>query len=340
MPSPFTISTTSNTVILNVERKGEAAFTVTNISGRLLRGRGVLQPLEQTAAQWLIIAGETERDFAIAATQQYVVQVTVPPDATPGAYTFRLDEVGVDNPDENFTQGPVVAFQVAAQSVPPPPRPFPWWIVAIAAGVVLIVLAAVILPRLLAPQRPRPNATLIPLDRSTVTLDAACNAGTEYKDAAVLTYSDVSGQPGTLYLKHDGNWLYVCVVGPIGTDLRRWYAVQLDTDNGSEPQAQSNDIGLLVTLRTGSASAVAGTGAGGYAPASIVGWSARVVSGANDIAEYRIPIALTGGAPCYEVFGMSVYHYWLRTNGDDYGWPSNQWWDQPQTWERVALDCQ
>src|SRR5438093_2152984 len=120
--SPFAITTGSNTLLLNAERKAEAAFTVSNISGRPLRGRGVPQPLGQTSANWLSIAGQAERDFGIGVTQQYTVQVAVPPDAAPGDYTFRLDAVGVDNPDESFTQGPVVSFHVLPmQSIGRPP---------------------------------------------------------------------------------------------------------------------------------------------------------------------------------------------------------------------------
>jgi hypothetical protein len=81
--SPFTITTGSNTVVLNAERKGEAAFTVTNISGRPLRGRGVPQPLGTAGADWLSIAGEAERDFGIGTAQQYTVQVAVPSAAAP-----------------------------------------------------------------------------------------------------------------------------------------------------------------------------------------------------------------------------------------------------------------
>jgi hypothetical protein len=146
--SPFTITTGSNTVVLNSSRQGEAAFTATNISGRPLRGRGELLPLGQTAAGWLTIVGEAERDFGIAAAQQYAVQVAVPLDAAPGLYTFRLDMVGVDNPDENFTQGPVVQFQVLPPPPPPPPpQPFPWWIVAVVAGVIVIGVIIFLLTR-------------------------------------------------------------------------------------------------------------------------------------------------------------------------------------------------
>jgi hypothetical protein len=169
VPSLFTITTGSNTVLLDAERKGVAAFTVSNITGRAVRGRGIPRPLGQTASNWLSIAGAAERDFDIAATQQYVVQVAVPMDAAPGNYTFRLDEVGVDNPDENITQGPVVAFQVAPLQEPPPRKPFPWWIVVVAAGIiVLVVLAAIFLPRVLnPPPTPTPTPTLTPIPTDT-----------------------------------------------------------------------------------------------------------------------------------------------------------------------------
>jgi hypothetical protein len=128
-------------VVLNAERKGESAFTVTNITGRALRGRGVLKPLGQTAPGWLSIAGEAERDFAIGAVQQYAVPIAVPMDVAPGDYTFRLDAVGVNNPDENFTQGPVITFTVSLPPPPPPPpsKPFPWWIVAVVVGVLIVI---------------------------------------------------------------------------------------------------------------------------------------------------------------------------------------------------------
>src|SRR5690242_13185087 len=98
--SPFTITTGSVTVVLNAQRKGEAAFTVTNISGQPVRGRATVQPLGTTAPGWLSIEDEAERNFSIGAAQQYSVQVVVPPDAAGGDYTFRMDAVDVANPDD------------------------------------------------------------------------------------------------------------------------------------------------------------------------------------------------------------------------------------------------
>jgi hypothetical protein len=78
MPSPFAITTASNTVLLNDKRQGQVSFTVSNISGRPLRGRARLVPQNPATAGWLKIIGEAERELAIAGTQQCPVQVTVP----------------------------------------------------------------------------------------------------------------------------------------------------------------------------------------------------------------------------------------------------------------------
>ncbi|HEY6292471.1 MAG TPA: hypothetical protein VI455_13050, partial [Terriglobia bacterium] len=139
MASVFNITTASSTVQLDARGHGEIAFTVSNTSGRHLRGRAKLVPHDPGQRDWLMVAGEPERDFPVNGAQQVTVQVAVPVGSKEGRYTFRLDGVSVQNPDEDYTQGPTVAFAVAEQEVP---RRFPWWI------------AASVLDRLEAPDRP------------------------------------------------------------------------------------------------------------------------------------------------------------------------------------------
>ena len=135
MASPFAITTASNTVLLNDKRQGQVTFTVNNISGRPLRGRARLVPQNPAIADWLKIAGDAERDLVIAGTQQYTAQVSVPPKGAAGNYTFRLDMVAVDNPDEDFTQGPTVTFQAPATGG----TGFPWWILLVALALLVLV---------------------------------------------------------------------------------------------------------------------------------------------------------------------------------------------------------
>ncbi len=40
---------------------------------------------------------------------------------------------------------------------------------------------------------------------------------------------------------------------------------------------------------------------------------------------------------CGRFFGIGVYHHWFSAVGDDYGWPSNQFFDQPGTWQLAKL---
>src|SRR5690242_4862403 len=100
MPSPFNITAVNSNVELNSQRQGVASYTVSNVSGAPIRGRANLVPLDKTQADWLKLEGDAERDFSESGTQQYTVDISVPNTVAGGAYTFRLDMVGVQNPDD------------------------------------------------------------------------------------------------------------------------------------------------------------------------------------------------------------------------------------------------
>ncbi|MBO0790120.1 MAG: hypothetical protein J2P36_04130 [Ktedonobacteraceae bacterium] len=137
MPSPFAITAATNTVSLNSSRQGQISFTVSNMTTRVIHSRAHVATQPESLGVWLVLQGEADRDFASAGSQQYAVQITVPPSAPAGDYTLRLDVVDLSNPDDEFSEGPTVRFVVA----PPPSakKPFPWWIVAVAAGVLILL---------------------------------------------------------------------------------------------------------------------------------------------------------------------------------------------------------
>ncbi len=137
MSNTFAITTATNSVVLNDDRQGEVSFTVANTSGRQLPARAHIVPQGEAQADWFTLAGESEREFAIAGVQQYTVRINVPPEAAAGNYLFRLDAVGIRVPDEEFAEGPSVTFVVPEQVVEK--RPFPWWIIVVVAAVVLLV---------------------------------------------------------------------------------------------------------------------------------------------------------------------------------------------------------
>jgi hypothetical protein len=101
----------------------------------------VPRPRRPAKPEWFSIIGGSIRDFAPNVTEQAVVQLDVPPGSRPGSYRFRLDAVSEDNPDEVFTEGPFVAFEVAPQ----PKKPFPWWILAAAGAVTSLILIGLVI---------------------------------------------------------------------------------------------------------------------------------------------------------------------------------------------------
>jgi hypothetical protein len=134
----FDITTASDRVSMGGDGRGEITFTVTNGSSRPLRGQLRVRSLGSTKGEWLNIAGETERVFSPNATQQVVVKVATPPGVPAGKYQFRLDAISVINPDDDFTEGPTIDFEVKATAAPK--KPFPWWIIAAAAGAVILIV--------------------------------------------------------------------------------------------------------------------------------------------------------------------------------------------------------
>jgi len=136
MSRVFNISSATDAVSLDASGRGSAMFTVTNASGRALRGRFTIKPLDAVGGDAIAIEGEPERNFNANDTQQVPVKLNLPPGTAGGRYRFRLDGVSVDNPDEDFTEGPVIAIEAKAAAAPK--KPVPWWIYAIA----VLVLAA------------------------------------------------------------------------------------------------------------------------------------------------------------------------------------------------------
>lgn len=129
----FDVTANTEALCLDAQGRSETTFTVTNTSGRALRGRAALKGLGPTQAAWLSTT-ETERDFDPGGTHQFAVKVAVPVGAPAGKYSFRLDAVSVEKPDEDYTEGPVVSLEKAAAVKP---APFPYWILAVVALVLL-----------------------------------------------------------------------------------------------------------------------------------------------------------------------------------------------------------
>jgi hypothetical protein len=181
MANIFTITTVRQTLKADAEGQATTVFTVTNSTSRPLRGIVKIRPLGNTQAQWLAIEGETERDFSAGGTHQFTVtfkkpKVPAAPDTAPQpaeSFPFRVDAVSAINPDEDFTEGPVVTVETAAGQPLPVKKPFPWWIL-IVAGILLVVGIVVTLLLLRGDDAggdptPTPTPTVTPTLTPTVT---------------------------------------------------------------------------------------------------------------------------------------------------------------------------
>lgn len=139
MPRAFDITTATDSVNLDASGRGELSFTVSNALGAPVRARITVLPAGDARPEWTSIKGGAERDFTADGTQQVTVQLQVPPGTPPGRFTFQLLVADVMNPDERYAQGPTAAFVVPQALPPPPKKPFPWMLVALVGGIIVII---------------------------------------------------------------------------------------------------------------------------------------------------------------------------------------------------------
>jgi uncharacterized repeat protein (TIGR01451 family) len=178
----------------------------------------------------------------------------------------------------------------------------------------------------------------IPLATSLPVIDGLC---TEYAGALTATYDDGNSLPGTVYLMHNGAYLYVCVTAQPGTNPERFASLYLDPDGDGSGFvfAQLADLAFHTSL-SGALTSYHGSGMpDGYILDPSLD---QYVSTAADISaydgfEYRLDLhGLDFGYNC-NLFGIAFYHHWFSFAYDDYGWPSNKYYDQPRTWQLVQL---
>ena len=135
----FVVTSASQSASLNPQGQSEVSITVTNNSGKPARGAARPMPLGAANGAWLMVTGEKERNFAPNESHQITIRIQAPPDAPPGRYSFRVNLVSVQNPEEDFTEGPEVTFEIKRSDAPKPPAgKFPIWIIFVVLGVLIV----------------------------------------------------------------------------------------------------------------------------------------------------------------------------------------------------------
>ena len=166
----FAITAARETVTLDNQGRAAVSFTASNTGPKSIAGRAKLVPLGSAKAAWLSLEGEQERNFAKSEAHQLTVHIAVPPGTPVGKYSFRLNIISVENPDDEFTEGPSVSFEVKELTVAQaPPRKFPWWIVVIAG---VLVLGGGLITWLLMPEKVKvPNMVGMPFEEAVNSLN-------------------------------------------------------------------------------------------------------------------------------------------------------------------------
>ncbi len=147
MPS-FEIPDGPTTVALKTEagfHKGTAVFGVTNKTGEGLTGRFSVQVQGNGKAEWYSIQGEPERPVAAGETQTVTVVAKIPATTPPGQHRIKLRATNVNDPDNDSTDSAVATVTIPAVAKPPAKKkPFPWWILAVVGGVLVVVIGVII----------------------------------------------------------------------------------------------------------------------------------------------------------------------------------------------------
>ena len=176
-------------------------------------------------------------------------------------------------------------------------------------------------------------------------VNGACDQA-EYSNGLYVTFPDGPGGTGTgnMYLLHDANSLYVCIISPMGTYPTRFDSLYLDPqgDGTTYTYAQQDDFSLRLDYAspTGKTTFRGNGLIGGWQDSSSSDnslWSGAATTGKTDVAEYELPLANFGLNVCSTIFGLAGYHHHFAFSGDDYGWPSNKYYDQPGTWQPLVL---
>lgn len=133
-----------NDALIRCDQNGSAKQVVnmTNITGRKVRVGARLiadAPAKEKWFRFEPVFGE--RDLNPRETVQVAVEVQAPADAPVGKHILRVEVFSTAAPGEDYSRSDAIAVEIPPikQEAPiPSPKPFPWWIAAAIAGVLLV----------------------------------------------------------------------------------------------------------------------------------------------------------------------------------------------------------
>jgi len=203
---------------------------------------------------------------------------------------------------------------------------------------------------------PQPTQIVIAKSAVTVTVDNACSPN-EYPNDG-YKFVDSGMRYSSVYVSHDDEYLYFCAENAISDYDKRFYALYIDTDLGKELHAEKDDLAFYTNPISKNSDNEWGNSVDKYTkipclispePESCDGstavklanWEALsgVVTQTNpiEVAEYKIKLDLIGVNCQDRKIGMSFFHHWVNDIADDFGWPTDRWFSEPNTWIEASF---
>ena len=139
MATNWVVTTAAERITLNEQRKGETTFTVTNPGPGFDRAVFDVVPGDGAEAGWFTVE-EPQRRVPATTSVSYLLKVGIPPTAPAGQYSIQGRVYSADSaPEEDSVLSSRVVVEAKAPAQPTA-KPKPWWLLAVAALVVLVLV--------------------------------------------------------------------------------------------------------------------------------------------------------------------------------------------------------
>jgi hypothetical protein len=135
----WVVTNASGRIALDDKKQGETTFTVSNPALNADRAVFEVVPGDGAERSWFTVA-DPQRMVPGTGSVPYLVKVAVPADAPAGSYAIQGRVYSADlAPEESSVLSGRVVFDIGAAAPVPEAKPKPWWLIAVAALVVLVI---------------------------------------------------------------------------------------------------------------------------------------------------------------------------------------------------------
>jgi hypothetical protein len=135
----WVVTNASSRITLDAQKQGETTFTVSNPAMNADRAVFEVVPGDGADRSWFTVA-DPQRMVPGTGSVPYLVKVAVPAGAAAGSYSVQGRVYSADSaPEESSVLSGRILFDIGAAAAPVEEKPKPWWLIAVAALVVLVI---------------------------------------------------------------------------------------------------------------------------------------------------------------------------------------------------------